>query len=197
MASSVVAICNQALDMLGAEPITSLDDGSKSATLCKRNYPLARDAALRSYPWNCALGRQALAALATAPAWGFSHAFGLPEDCLRLLDVDGEITVGLRWRVEGNTVLADTAGPLRVRYVRRIDDATLFDALLVQAIAARLAAIVSFAITGKDSFSARLLGVADAAVREASRIDAREQSQDDEVTADAWSGARFLSYGGV
>ena len=197
MATSVVQICNQALDLLGADPIADLEDPSKAAGLCKRNYPLARDAALRAYPWNCAVARAQLAALASAPLYGFTAAYQLPVNCLRVLDVDGDPSPGLRWRVEGNTLLADTTGALSIRYVRAIEDPARFDALLVQSSAARLAAVICFAVTGKDGLTERLLRVAAGAELEARRIDAREQSQDDEVVADAWSGARFTSYGGV
>lgn len=196
MASSVVALCNLALDLLGAEPITSLTDGVRGE-MCDRNYPLARDAALRAYPWNCAMGRAALAALTTAPIWDFTSAYQLPTDCLRVVEVDGEITVGLSWRVEGRTLVANTTGALNIRYVKRLEDPIAFDPLLDQAIAARLAAMMSFAITGKEGLGKTLLAVAADAERAAMRIDAREQAQDDALTADAWSGARFTPYGGV
>src|SRR5258705_277642 len=42
--TSVVAICNRALDMLGAEPVTSLADNTKAARLCARNFePMLHD----------------------------------------------------------------------------------------------------------------------------------------------------------
>lgn len=197
MASSVIQICNLALDMLGAGPIASLDDPSKAAGLCKRNYELARDAALRAYPWNCARTKVSLAASTTTPVYDFSNAFPLPVDCLRVLEVEDDVLTGLTWRVEGRELLADTTGPLKISYVRKVEDPALYDALLVNAIAAHLAALIAFAVTGKDTLSARMLDVATALERKAARIDAREQSQDDAVTADAWSGARFTSYGGV
>lgn len=197
MASSVVQICNLALDMLGAGPIASLDDPNKAAGLCKRNYELARDAALRAYPWNCARARVSLAASTTAPVFEFTNAFPLPVDCLRVLAVEDEVLVGISWRVEGRSLLANTSGPLRVAYVATVTDPARYDALLVNAIAAHLAALIAFAVTGKDSLSERMLAVATALERKAARIDAREQTQDDAVTADLWSGARFSSYGGV
>lgn len=190
MASSVVALCNLALDMLGAEPITSLSDGVRG-DLCNRNYPLARNAALRAYPWNCAMTRAALAAITTVPTWGYAAAYQLPVDCLRVIEVDGDVSLGLTWRVEGRTIVANTNGVLNVRYVRALDDPSFFDGLLDQAIAARLAAMISFAVTGKEGLGKTLLAVATDAERQAMRIDAREQSQDDVLTADAWTGARY------
>ena len=49
---SVIDLCNSALDKVGQGAITSLSDGTKSAKLCNRNWPLVRDRVLRSHPWN-------------------------------------------------------------------------------------------------------------------------------------------------
>lgn len=195
MASSVVAICNIALDMLGATPITSLEDASKTAALCARNFVTARDAALRSYPWNCASARASLARDTAAPAWGFLSAFPLPVDCLRVIETQDDVRFGVTWRVEGRAILANTTGPLNIRYIRRVEDPALFDELLVQAIAARLAAIIAYPVTGQGSVQERMLAIAAQVEAQARVIDAREQMQDDETTADLWSGARFTSYG--
>lgn len=191
MADSVVAICNLALDLLGEQPIASLDDPGKNAGLCKRNYELARDASLRSYPWNCAKARTQIAAQYLGPEWGVEHAYPLPVDCLRVLGVQDEVPNDIRWRVEGRRILSTAAAPLNVLYVAKVTDPSAFDALLVQAIAARLAAILCFPVTGKDTMSERLTGLAASFERQAARIDAREQSQDDALVADLWTGARY------
>ena len=62
MTISTVSICNRALDLLGADPITSLEDGSKAANLCQRNFEPSADSVLRLYPWNAALRRARLPA---------------------------------------------------------------------------------------------------------------------------------------
>jgi hypothetical protein len=49
--ASEVSICNRALAMLGANTITSLQDGSTEANVCNAVYADARDAVLRSHPW--------------------------------------------------------------------------------------------------------------------------------------------------
>jgi hypothetical protein len=94
MTQSLVSLCNTALDLLGSDTITSLADDSKPARLCARNIGRVRDAVLRAYPWNCAIARASLAALAGAPAWGFAAHYQLPEGpdpayCLRVLEING------------------------------------------------------------------------------------------------------------
>jgi hypothetical protein len=85
--SSVVDICNEAMDLLGAATITSLTENSKEARLCNRKFELTRDAVLRAHPWNAAIARAELAANSVGPAFGFTHQFQLPADpyCLRVL----------------------------------------------------------------------------------------------------------------
>lgn len=195
MPRSVVSICNQALDLLGAASIISLEDGSKAAGLCARNYEPARDATLRAYPWNCARARAALAASVTGPAWGDEKAFPLPDDCLRVVALQLDVDLNIRWRVEGRSLLVASDGPLNVAYIRRLDDPTQMDEMLATAIAARLAAMIAWPVTGIAGLQDRMVALAERLVAEARRIDAREQSQDDDAIADLWSGARFSRTG--
>lgn len=197
MAGSDVEICCRALDLLGAQPITALDDGSVAARLCARNYGPARDSVLRDYPWNDAQARAVLAADAQPPAWGFAYAFTLPVDCLRVVEIDGELRHGGRWRLEGDKLLTDAAGPLHIRYTRRLTDPGRIGPLLADAIAARLAAQIAFPITNSASQAEQMRALAEQMIRRARHIDAVEQSQDEQVTADDWTSARFTSFGPV
>ena len=156
--ASVVEICNRALDKLGEAPIVSLADDIKASRACARAYAPVRDAVLRDHPWNCAIHRTALAAEAEAPAWGYARRFPLPVDCLRVLEVEGEAAgPGAGWIVEGRAVLTDIGAPLRVRYLRRLTDATLFDPLLAEALAARLAVELCEALTQSNTKRQMLL----------------------------------------
>lgn len=188
--TSVVAICNRALDMLGADPVTSLDDNTKAARLCARNYEPVRDAVLRAYPWNVAVRRASLAALAEAPAWGSARQFPLPEGpdpepCLRLLSIEGETRFGLRYKVEGRRVVTDEAAPLRILYIARIEDPSQLDPMLADAIATRLAADLSYSLTASAALGQTLMGIYQTKLAEARATDAEEGVTDDIVAA--WS----------
>ena len=56
MALTAIALCNQALNHLGAKAITALDgtDTSDEAEACINHYETTRDALLRRYPWRFA-----------------------------------------------------------------------------------------------------------------------------------------------
>jgi len=191
--TSEVGICRLALDLLGDFAISDLDEGSKQARLCKRNYGPMRDAVLRAHPWNCALQRTTLPKAAPAPAFGFLNRFILPADCLRLLPLkaggafDGR---PVAHRIEGRDVLCDADGPLPVLYIRRIANTALFDPLLVHAIAARLAWQIAYNLTGSRTKQAETGQIYRAVLGEARRIDGQEGTPEPPVPS-AWLSARL------
>lgn len=172
MSDSTVAICNRALDFLGADPIMALTDNSKPARLMNRNFALVRDAVLRAYPWHCATARASLPALSAAPQWGYTKQYQVPTDFLRMLriDIEGEFD----YRVEGRAILTDLSAPLNILYTARITDPALFDPLLADAIAARLAADLCYTITGSSQGQSNVQGIYRTILAEARAADAQE-----------------------
>ena len=67
MAYSELDICNLALSKLGAAQIDSLTSTDTVPVLCATMYAPARDFALRSHPWNCAVGKADLGSANVAP----------------------------------------------------------------------------------------------------------------------------------
>jgi hypothetical protein len=190
--TSMVAICNRALDMLGAEPVTSLADNTKAARLCARNFEPVRDAVLRAYPWNVAIRRASLAALAETPAWGYARQFPLPEGpspelCLRLLAIDGEVDFGTRYTIEGRRVLSNEPAPLNVLYIARIEDPSQLDPMLHDVIATRLAADLSYSMTASAALGQSLMEIYQMKLAEARITDAQEGSADAVVAS--WAAA--------
>lgn len=149
MALSEVGICNLALGWLGANLITSIDDDTVEGRLCDANYESSRDAALEDRDWTFATSRRSLTLLGTAPAFGYSKAFQLPAECLRVIRAcsDVDFLDDTDWVREGNTLLANV-DTLYAKYIKRITDTNLFSPLFVQAVAARLATDIAIPITG-------------------------------------------------
>ena len=150
---SVVDLCNKALDKLGQGPITSLEDNTKSARLCSRNWPMVRDAVLRAHPWNFAITRDVLAPVDLTPTeaakqWGFSSKFAFPTDLLRLVEVRDLSTS--EYQVEGRYILAN-ASALYIRYVQREEDPNKYDSQFVDAAAAYLAFEMCESITQSNT----------------------------------------------
>lgn len=195
MAESETAIVNRALDLLGADAITSLDDDVKSARVMKRAYAPVRDAVLRAYPWNCAMTRAALAADAAAPAWGYAYRYAWPSDCLRLWQVLGEVEgTATPYKIEGRYILTDDAAPLYVIYLKQLTDTAQFDPLLAEAISGRLAAECAYTFTGSSAAQDTAWKFYRDKIQEAWETDAQEGTPD-EFTANQWLESRFNGSG--
>jgi hypothetical protein len=168
---SVVDVCNRALDKLGHGPITSLEDGTKAANLCIRNWPLVRDQVLRDHPWNFAVKRAALAASEETPAWGFGSKFPLPADNLRLLEIDKLSTA--EYQLESGHILAN-ASVLYVRYIRRVTDPNEYDYAFIDVVAARLAFELCESLTQSNTKKEQMFQEYDDALTRAKRVDGQE-----------------------
>ena len=159
MAASNTEICNLALKALGLDPISSLaNDTSQAGIILRNTWEATRDAVLRSANWRCLLSRSAsLAREAAAPSFGYSYAYALPPDCVRVIGMSADSkyqydSLGRRvpwpeagWAVESNLLLTDEteAFILYVAYDKATDPVALFDGHMVTAIAAQLAAEIA------------------------------------------------------
>ncbi|MEK9918073.1 MAG: hypothetical protein VW496_01655 [Pelagibacteraceae bacterium] len=196
---SVVDICNESLDLLGAATITSLTQNSKEARLCNRNYELVRDAVLRAHPWNIAVTRANLAQDSTAPSFGFTYQYTLPTDpyCLRVLsfwdsNVDNELAAydsNVMYKIEGRKILSNE-GTCNIIYIGRVEDSEQFDSLLTSTIAHRLAAETAYAITGSSTVAQSMQALYEQRLREAKSIDAME-GYPEQPLADTYTNIRF------
>ena len=188
MADSEVAICNSALSKLGASRITNLDDDSKSAKLCKEQFPKLRDEVLRAHPWNFAIARATLSELATSPEYDFDNQYPMPADALRILSTDLERPI--IWAVEGRMILCN-ASSLKVRYIKKITDTTQFDVNFDEALALRLASDLAYALVQSSTLQAQLFNVYTSQLAIARSMDAQEGNYKRMITADVWTDARF------
>ena len=156
--TSKVAIVNRALTKLGATRIVALTDNTKEAREMAATFDIVRDSELRKNRWSFSIKRAQLAADVTAPLFEYSHRFLLPSDYLRGLMV-GEFWPGLDmsdyrtgpagqdWAIESGYILFNSAGPLNLRYLARVEDTALWDASFVEAFACKLAVETCEAIT--------------------------------------------------
>jgi hypothetical protein len=145
--SSNVAIANNALLELGADRITSLDQDTEPARIVKHVFDQERDGLLEEHPWNFALARAELALLGEDPEYGFEHAFQLPADCLRILDLEN---AGVNYRVEAGKLLCDQ-GQAKVRYIRRVTSPRDMPPTFRAALSARIAAKIVTKLTASGA----------------------------------------------
>lgn len=148
--ASVIQIANRALTKLGAARIISLGDDNKQSRAVLSCFDDLRDDELRSHRWSFAMKRTSLAADAEAPAFGFTYAYTLPADFLRIDLVNDEFPavvmdnyIGMEtneYTIEGNKILANIAAPLKLRYIARIEDPNQMDVNFREALSCRIAA---------------------------------------------------------
>ncbi len=176
MASSAVAICNQALNWLGGNVITSFTEDSDEAKLCNAQYELIRDAVLTEREWTFAVARAELSRLTATPAFGFTYQFQIPSDCLRILQIsnaagsngvigDSErygVGLGdynkLEWVREADAVLCN-AERVYARYLKQVTDTTKFGPAFTQALAARIAMDLCIPLTENRSLQRDMAGM--------------------------------------
>jgi hypothetical protein len=158
MAATETTICNQALGKLGARRVIDLDEESTEARACRLHYAETRDEVLRAHRWNFAIKRDSLTQLSTPPKFGWAFQYELPIDCLRVFEVNGW-ELGVRpgfWEVEGRVLLLNE-DVANIRYIQRVEDANLFDALFVEALALKLASKIARPINGSSEMSQEFL----------------------------------------
>ena len=189
--ASTVEICNGALNQLGATTILSLTEDSKNARLCNQRYTQVRDSVFRSHPWNCLQKRVEIAADTTAPAWGFSYAYTLPADCLRLLRI---LDYDSNYKVEGRKILSNTS-TMKILYVARITDANEYDELLRETLSAALGADIAFGITSNNQTAQNMYQLFQDKLRDARFVDSTEGQniEQDLGMADAIDAGTFIN----
>jgi hypothetical protein len=182
--TSVVEICNSALNILGANNITALTEDSKNARLCNQRYEPLRDAVFREHTWNCLVKRVQLAQDTASPTHEYVYQYQLPSDCVRVLSLGGyhdgstsNVDGGQKFKVEGRKILTDE-DTVYLIYSARITDPTQYDSLLIESLVARLAAELCYAITSSTSLAVALKQDYNEKLRLARHADATEGTPD-------------------
>ena len=81
-AQSPVAVCSRALILVGAEPITSFDDGNNEALIASNMYEDVARSSLLNTRWRFSTNQAVLNRLSDAPTGRFDAAYQLPSGWL-------------------------------------------------------------------------------------------------------------------
>ena len=81
-AQSAVDVCSRALILIGAEPITSFDDGNNEALIASNMYEDVARASLLNTRWRFSTNQAVLNRLSDAPTGRFDAAYQLPSGWL-------------------------------------------------------------------------------------------------------------------
>jgi hypothetical protein len=134
-------IANMALHRIGAQRIMDLDDeDSKSARVLRDLYDGVLREVSRLAEWQCLKARTELGQLTATPAFGWSYAYQLPSDFIRLVKLNGTEYEGQPQddhEIEGRTLLTD-AETAKIEYIKHDDNPDNYDPLLVKALVSKL-----------------------------------------------------------
>jgi len=182
--ASQTDVVNRALSKIGEPRISAIDNSTKVGRIMGGAWDVVRDKELRVRRWNFAIARASLAALTTAPVFGFAYEYQLPSDFLCLLDIDGAwFASGLSdyrnseevpFRIEGRKILTDLGAPLLIRYMSRVEDVGSWDAAFVDVMACAMAVECVEEITQSNTKKQLLQQDYKEAVRMATRANAIE-----------------------
>ena len=159
--SARIDAVNYALQLLGEQPITSLDDDSDRALTMKSFYYIAKEAVLEEANWTFATKRFQPVRNAVDPAWGWNASYTIPSDIMRVTAVLRSFGVGgiapyiyydfpeetqSSHVIEGNEILSND-DPIYCLGIRKMEDEGGFSPLFLEAFAAKLAYLAAMPIT--------------------------------------------------
>ena len=188
--TSRVAVCNEALAVLGDKSIVDLEEQTPQARACAVSYGPAVRAVLAVHPWGCATRRAVLPVVVVSHAQqeaGGPVAWRRLPDDLRLLSPLEGVTL------EGRLIVAQgkqAAKPLAVHYISSDVEPVDLPPPVSDAVVAALAVRLCEKLTGSRNKQADVVQLYEIRLREAVRFDSA-QAAPSPVTAETWLEARL------
>lgn len=187
------SIANRALQLLGYESISSIQDNNRGARAVNRAYYTVLYSELRSNFWGFSIKRAIIAASATQPLFGKANYFPLPPDFLDLCAPDQINTVNYGpmstspngtlvpndYQIEamddGTVAIASNmASPLYIRYISSSVKEAAFDPCFAEALAASLAMEICEELTQSNTKMATAEKMYEDAIEKAKKRNAFE-----------------------
>lgn len=185
-------IVNIAAVHLGEDTfVDPFTDDDPTAEVLSFKYDFSRREVLRSHTWSCAKIDVSLSADGTAPTHTWARRFLVPQESLRVVNVNNTDLDDLYFRefeIKGQYIHTDEAAPLKITYIRDEEDTSVFDPILVEGIALHLAASTCISITDDKALAQGLMQSYEAKIEEAKFIDSmqRRRPVDNQYRYSTW-----------
>lgn len=171
-APSKLSIGNRALVLLGKqERMQAIDDQTNVGRAIETCWDRVLGSTLASHPWNFAVWRAELAALAETPPFEYDFYYQLPADCVRWLPWPDDHQFAFDGEQEGDRLLTNAAAPIYIRYIRRVEDLSKWSEGALDELARRMAEELSEVVTAREEILDRMDASAEDASRKAKRQD--------------------------
>lgn len=202
MVNSSTDICNLALDLLSADTAVDIENPTTATeSIMNRWYDQTRKAVLRKHTWNFATKRIILAADSTSPVFGYSKAFTVPSDFLRIVGISTNLSTDKEYflptdayqfensKILLNDTYSDTT-QLRLIYIYDATEVGRFDPLFVNLLAHEIALATAYKITESGTNIQRLEELRRNADSLATTIDGQERPPETILRSRALSARR-------
>jgi hypothetical protein len=190
MAISKTDILNKALTLVGASPVTSIDDSTNNARILSRVYEIALREILAACKWNFATKRANLSLTTDTLDWydtSNTYVYSKPTDIIRIY---GTHDSAATWREEGDYIISDTSG-LGVRYVYYLDVPSKYPSYFVKAFIHKLAAEVAYAIVNSGSLAEKYMELYESVSLPDARSANAQTGDQQSLEDDAWEMAKY------
>lgn len=127
MSFSSIELCSKALNKIGANSITSLDEGTVEADICSSIYSSLKQKLLSLYSWSFAIKTSNLEKTELAERYDYTYAYVLPIDFLRAI----KIASGDSYKIAGNYLFSDD-NEVNLEYVADVEESK-FSPLFISA----------------------------------------------------------------
>ena len=186
-ADTALDICSRALILIGADPISSFDDGTTEATVAVNMYEDVAQSALVNTRWRFATNQKVLNQLTDAPTGRYDLAYQLPSDLLMLHAVTVNDNL-IDYQMYGDKVFADTSTQDTViaDYSFRANEET-WPSYFTLAVEFSLAIIFATSIARDANLASLMTARAEATMAKARTMDLQQQTTRKLVTS------RFLT----
>ena len=179
MSKTPVDICNKALDLVGqVADIGNIETPTtNNEQVCARWYYDTLGFLLRRYMWNFAVWGMGLPKDLATSYYGYSDAYKLPSDFVRLVSIDGNKALNLiDYKLAGGYLFLNGYGDsINFEYIRLIKDVTKYDDGFKQLLTLYLAANMAFRFTNKQTVVERLYRMIEIEEAKIISIDGQEQ----------------------
>jgi len=187
---TTVGLCNHALLLCGASPITALTDDTANARSLNAVFENARKGFLTECRWTFALTRSSLATSATTMAWLHdeeSYVYSLPSDALRIWEMSDIEAI---WRQEGSYIISNTAS-LGTLYTRDHSEVGLWGPKATIAFIDKLCSDICFMILNSGTKAQAFLEKYQKVSLPAAMAEESQTGTHQQVIDDAWPRAKY------
>ena len=175
-ASSPIDVCSRALILIGAEPITSFDDGNNEALIASNMYEDVARSALVNCRWRFSTNQAVMNRLSEAPTGRFDAAYQLPSGWLMTHAVTVNDTP-IQYQTYGNKLFCDesASSELVLDYTYRAEEQD-WPSYFTVAVQYELAAVFAVGLARDQGLAGLMAQQAQIFMIKARNLDSQQQT---------------------